>query len=196
MPILNAKNNMFTIWFPPNFFYPSVVKKWEPVVKRLKLPYQTIEDFFNASIQSVTIPAMDLETVRQQQSQFDIKYKGGKELEPVFTKTLDITFKLAEGFITYWIIFDQIEEFLRYDSAESGVFWPPMYVSFLDMHGFELVAFEFRSIVPTGLSQFDVNYATTAADFNTFTLGLNYNRFTIKRRINDDVNQVTNTRNI
>ncbi len=44
--ILNAKANMFTIWFPSNFFYPSIVSKWEPVVKRLKLPYQTIEDFF------------------------------------------------------------------------------------------------------------------------------------------------------
>jgi len=183
MGILNAKNNMFTIWFPPHFFYPSVVTKWEPVVKKLKLQYQNVEDFFNASIQSVTIPAMDLNDVRQQQSQFDIHYKGGKELEPVFEKTLDVTFKLSEGFITYWIIFDQIEEYLRYDSEESDVFWPPMYVSFLNMQGFELVAFEFRSIIPTGLSQFDVNYSTTAADFNTFTLGLRYNRFNIVRRL-------------
>ena len=62
-----------------------------------------------------------------------------------------------------------------------------MYVSFLDMHGFELVVFEFNKIVPTGLSQFDVSYATTAADFNTFSLGLRYNRFNIKRRI-DNIN--------
>ena len=184
MSILNAKANMFTIWFPPNFFYPSVVKNWEPVVKRLKLPYQTLEDFFNASIQSVSMPAIDLNTVTQQQRQFEINYKGGKELEPQFEKTLDVTFKLAEGFITYWIIFDQIEEFLRY--KEGDVFWPSMYVSFLDMHGLELVAFEFNKIVPTGLSNFDVSYATTAADFNTFSLGLKYNRFNTKRRTTPD----------
>jgi hypothetical protein len=184
MGILNAKANMFTIWFPPNFFYPSVVKSWEPVVRRLKLQYQNIEDFFNASIQSITIPAIDLPTPTQQQSQFEISYRGGKELEPTFEKTLDVTFKLAEGFITYWMIFDQIEEYLRY--KEDEVFWPSMYVSFLDHHGFELVAFEFNKIVPTGLSTFDVSYATTAADFNTFTLGLRYNRFNIKRRTTDD----------
>lgn len=189
--ILNAKSNMFTIWFPPNFFYPSVVSKWEPVVKRLKLPYRTIEDFFNSSIQSVTIPAMELPTPSQQQSQYEQVYKGGKELEPTFQRTLDVTFKLAEGFITYWIIFDQIEEFLTYQ--EGNVFWPPMYVSFLDLHGFELVAFEFNRIVPTGLSQFDVNYATTAADFNTFTMGLRYNRFNIKYRIDDENYSVTNS---
>ncbi|HUT80602.1 MAG TPA: hypothetical protein VMZ29_05295 [Candidatus Bathyarchaeia archaeon] len=191
--ILNAKNNMFTIWFPPHFFYPSIVKKWEPVVKRLKLPYQTIEDFFNASIQSLTFPALELPTPTQQQSEFIIAYKGGKELEPTFDKTMEVVFKLSEGFITYWIIFEQIEEYLRYDNEEKGVFWPSMYVSFLDMHGFELVAFEFNKIVPTGLSQFDVSYATTAADFNTFSLNLRYNRFNIKRRIDDASYSVGNS---
>jgi len=184
MGILNAKSNMFTIWFPPNFFYSSVKKNWEPVVKRLKLPYQNVEDFFNASIQSISFPSVDLMTVHQQQRQFDIEYRGGKELEPIFERTLDVTFKLSEGFITYWMIFDQIEEYLKY--KEDDVFWPSMYVSFLDHHGFELVAFEFNKIVPTGLSTFDVSYATTAAEFNTFSLGLKYNRFNIKRRTTDE----------
>ena len=192
MGILNAKNNMFTIWFPPNFFYPKVLETWTPVIKRMKLQYQTVEDFFNASIQSVSIPAVDLNTVTQQQRQFEVTYRGGKELEPVFEKTLDVTFKLAEGFVTYWIIFDQIEEYLIY--KEDEVFWPAMYVSFLDHHGLELVAFEFNKIVPTGLSNFDVSYATTAAEFNTFTLGLKYSRFNIKRRTTDDTYSINSGR--
>ena len=189
--ILNSKQSMFTIWFPPNFFYPSIVRKWAPVIKRLKLPYESIEDFFNASIQSITMPGIDLKTVSQQQSQFEIAYKGGKELEPIYPKTLDVVFKFSEGFITYWIIFEQIEEYMKYQ--EDNVFWPSMYVSFLDMHGFELVVFEFNKIVPTTLSSFDVSYAKTAADFNTFTLGLRYNRFNIKRRIDDDNYHVENS---
>jgi len=184
MGILNAKQNMFCIWFPPNFFYPKVVETWTPVIKRMKLQYQTVEDFFNASIQSVSIPAVDLATAEQQQRQFKATYRGGKEFEPVFPKTFDVTFKLSEGFVTYWMIFDQIEEYLLY--KEDEVFWPPMYVSFLDHHGLELVAFEFNKIVPTGLSNFDVSYATTAAEFNTFSLGLKYTRFNIKRRTTDD----------
>lgn len=179
--ILNAKQNMFQIWFPPHFFYPEIVEKWGPVIKRLNLPYETIEDFFNASIQSITMPEMDLGIETQQQSQFNISYKGGKELEPIFNKDITVTFKLSEGFITYWIIFEQIEQYMKYQ--EGNVFWPPMYVSFLDMQGFELVAFEFNQLIPTSLSQFDVSYSTTAADFNTFSMGLRYNRFNIKRRI-------------
>ena len=133
---------------------------------------------------------MDLPTTEQVQQQFRIAYRGGKELEPVFDKNLTLTFKLSEGFITYWILFEQIELFMNVYEVQK-TFWDPMYVSFLDHHGFELVAFSFEQISPTAMSQFDISYATTAAEFNTFTLNLRYNRFKIKRRIGDDNYDIT-----
>jgi hypothetical protein len=183
--ILNNKQNAFTIYFPPNFFSANVERKWTPVINRLKLPYESLEDFFNSSIQSVTLPQISLPTVQQQQSQFPINYRGGKELEPTLDKTIDVSFKLSEGFITYWILFDQIEEYLLY--KEDDVFWPSMFVSFLDLNGIELVVFEFEKIVPTSLSTVELSYASTAADFNTFNLGLRYNRFNIKRRVESTI---------
>ena len=184
MSILNAKLNMYTIWFPRNFFYPEVEKRWTPIIKRLKLQYQTIEDFLNASVQNVTFPEMSLAPVNQPQTMFNIKYRGGKELEPILDKNLTVTFKLMEGFIIYWMLFEQIELYQKY--AEKDPFWPSMYVSFLDHHGFELLVFEFEKIVPTGMSQFNLSYATTAAEFNTFTLNMVYNRFKILRRLDEE----------
>jgi len=181
--ILNARNNQFLIHFDRSFFYDEVYAKWNPVVKRLKLPYEDMGDFITACIQSISFPAVDLQPVEQTQQQYTIAYRSGKELEPVFDKNLTITFKLSEGFICYWILFEQIERFLNY--SQTVPFWNPLYISFLDNNGFELVAFEFNKIIPTNLSQFNVSYATTAAEFNTFTMGLRYNRFTIKRRIDD-----------
>lgn len=183
--ILNSLNNQFVVRFPKGFFYPEIVKKWTPVVNRLKLPYESLEDFINATVQSVTFPSVELPPVEQGQSQFKIQYRPGKELEPLIEKNLTVTFKLSEGFISYWILFDQVEMFLNYEQIVP--FWPPMYVSFLDHHGFELVAFSFEKIIPLNLSQFEISYAQTAAEFNTFTLGLRYNRWNIDRRINDDV---------
>lgn len=183
--ILNSLNNQFVIKFPKNFFYPEIHEKWDPVVKRLKLPYENLEDFMNASVQSLNFPAIDLPIQEQPQQQFRIAYRPGKELEPLFDKNLILTFKLSEGFITYWILFEQIELFVQIYEVKKP-FWDPMYVSFLDHHGFELVAFSFEKIIPTALSQFDISYATTAAEFNTFTMNLRYNRFKIKRRIGDD----------
>jgi hypothetical protein len=184
MSLLNAKLNQFTIWFPKNFLYPEVVKRWTPVVKRLKLQYDSLEDFLNASIQSVTFPEIALPLMRQQESQYPIDWRGGKELEPLLTKTVTVTFKMIEGFITYWMIFDQIEEYLRYQ--ESNPWWPPMYVSFLDHHGFELVVFEFEKITPIGMSAFDVGYSSVAAEFSPFRLSMHYNRFKMIRRLDDE----------
>ena len=178
--ILNNKQNAFTIYFPPDFFYPKVEKRWLPVINKLKLPYETIEDFFNSTIQSISLPNVSLSTPKQQQSQFPIYYRGGKELEPSYEKSLDVTFKLTEGFISYWILFDQIEEYLLY--KEDPVFWPNMFLSFLDLNGIELVVFEFEQLIPVSLSQVELSYAQTAAEFNTFSLSLKYNRFNIKRR--------------
>ena len=189
--ILNSLNNQFVVRFPPNFFYPELRERWLPVVKRLKLPYSSLEDFINASIQSVDFPTVELGNPTQQQGQFPIVYRTGKELEATFEKNLTVTFKLSEGFISYWILFEQIELYLEY--GKKAPFWPPMYISFLDHHGFELVAFSFEKIVPSGLSQFQISYATTAAEFNTFTLNMQYGRFQIKRRITEQIYNITNS---
>lgn len=181
--ILNALNNQFVIQFPKNFFYPEIHSRWTPIIKRLKLPYESIEDFINASVQSITFPAVEFPVVEQTQSQYKIAYRGGKELEAVLDKNLTITFKLTEGFISYWILFEQIEKFVEY--SDRVPFWPPMFVSFLDHHGFQLVEFTFTKLIPTGLSQFEISYATTAAEFNTFTMNIRYNRYMIRRNTDD-----------
>ena len=183
MSLLNSKLSQFVIWLPQDFFYPEIRERWTPIIKRLKLQYQTIEDFVNATVQSVSFPEVSLSPSTQQQSQFQIQYRGGKELEPILDKNLTITFKLTEGFITYWMIFDQIELFQTY--APTKPFWPSMYVSFLDHHGFELMAFKFNQLIPLGLSQFNVSYATVTSDFNTFTLNMRYNRYNIIRRLDN-----------
>jgi hypothetical protein len=184
MSILNAKLNQYAVWFPKDFFYPEIRERWTPVVKRLKLQYQTLEDFFNASVQAVTFPELRLDPVIQPQSQFSIRYRGGKELEPILDKMLTVTFKLTEGFITYWMLFEQIESYMKY--AETSPFWPSMYISFLDHHGYELVVFEFQKIIPIAMSQFNISYASVAAEFSTFTLNLAYNRYKIYRRLSDE----------
>ena len=185
MSILNAKLNLYCIWFPKDFFYPEITERWTPVVKRLKLQYETLEDFFNATVQAVTFPEVMLNPAIQPQVMFQIRYRGGKELEPILDKMITVTFKLTEGFITYWMLFEQIEMFQKY--SDTSPFWPSMYISFLDHHGYELVVFEFQKIIPLGLSQFNINYATVGAEFNTFTLNLAYNRYKIIRRLTNEI---------
>ena len=182
--ILNNLANQFVVQFPNGFFYPEVRKEWEPVVQRLKLPYESLEDFINACVQSISFPTLELTNPEQQQGQYPVQYRPGKELEALLDKNLTITFKLTESNISYWVLFQQIEKFLEYQ--DSVPFWPPMYVSYLDHKGFELVVFSFELVIPVNLSQFEMSYAQSAAQFNAFTMGLRYNRYKVVRRIGED----------
>lgn len=177
--ILNARNNQFIFNLPKHFFYPEVIERWEPVIKKLKLPYESLEDFMNSNIQSVTFPAIQTPNVEQQQSQFRITYRGGKEMEAAITeKTIDITFKLSESCYPYWILRDQYEKFLEY--SKKIPFWPSMDLTFLDNNGFEIVTYEMSRIVPNFLSELNLSQASILTDFRTFNLSLTYNRFKVK----------------
>ncbi len=176
--ILNSLNNQFVVSFSPNFFYPEIIEKWTPVVQRMKLPYLNLEDFINASIQSITFPQINLSAIEQPQKHLQIAYRQPKDIESTIDKNINITMKLSEGFVSYWILFEQIEYFHKYQ--ETLPFWPPMYLSFLDHKGFELVVFSYEKIIPTSLSSLEISYAITAADFKTFQFGIRYNRYKIK----------------
>lgn len=181
--ILNSKNNNFFIEFPKTFFYKDVVNKYEFYIKRLPNPYETIKDFVNSSIQGISFPAVSLETVDQLLFDDKVKWKDGFDFKKQFEKTFTITFKSFEGYINYWIMFEQLYNFYDYDADNE--FFPDMTLSLLDNTGFELIAFTFKKILMTGLSSLDLSYTSNVPDFNTFTVDFAYNYFELKRRIDE-----------
>lgn len=181
--VLNNCPQMFTFYFPSNFFYPEVKKKWEPIIEKMRLPYQSIDDFMNSQIQSVNFPGANLDTAQQQRWQYEVVYPGGKELEPLINKNLTITFKLTESYISYWIIWDQVDLYLHYKNEVTDhkpCWMEPINLAFLSDSGFMLTEFIFQEITPTSLSDLSLSYAAQVASYNTFSWSLNYNRFTIK----------------
>ena len=189
--VLNNKTQMFTVFFPSNFFYKEVKKRWEPIIEKMRLPYQSIDDFMNAQIQSVTFPSLNLDTSQQQRNQYEIVYPTGKELEPSMSKDLSITFKLVESYISYFIMLDQIDIYLHYANVNKEIdeyiggekkscWMEPIHLAFLTDQGFELTKFIFSEITLTSLSELNLSYSAQAAAYNTFTLGLHYNKFDLK----------------
>ena len=178
--VLNNCPQMFSIYFPSNFFYEEVIEKWSPIVEKMRLPYRTVDDFMNAQIQSVTFPGASIENSVQQRRQYDIMYPGGKELEVLLNKELNITFKLTESYLSYWIIWDQMDRYLHYVNEGKQlepVWMEPVHLIFLNDAGFGMTQFCFRDIVPTSLGELNLSYAAQAASYNTFNWSLRFNRF-------------------
>lgn len=172
--ILNNRTQLFSFYFPSNYLFPEVSEKYKVYLNRMHLPFESCEDFLNSCIQTVSFPAISIENASQQLGQYEIQHTTGKELDVITNKTLTITFKLADSYLSYWIIRDQIEAYLKYGEVKK-IYWNPLYLTFLSSAGYEINTFEFSQITPTDLSELDLSYKSEITQYNTFTLTVHYN---------------------
>jgi len=178
--ILSAKNNNFIVRFNKGFFYESIVNKYETYIKRLPIPYENLHDYMTAGIQAMTFPALTAEPVEQILYEDNYTSKGGLRLERYLDREFNITFKLYEGYINYWVMFDMFRAFYDLDNKEA--FLPDVTLSFLDQTGFEFVAVEFHQVLMTNISELELNYSSNTAEFKTFNMNFKYNYIKIKKR--------------
>lgn len=133
-----------------------------------------------AGIQAMTFPALTAEPVEQILYEDNYTSKGGLRLERYLDREFNITFKLYEGYINYWVMFDMFRAFYDLDNKEA--FLPDVTLSFLDQTGFEFVAVEFHQVLMTNISELELNYSSNTAEFKTFNMNFKYNYIRIKKR--------------
>lgn len=172
--VLNNKAQMFSVWFDENYFYPEIDKKYKPILNKMKLPYLSVSDFMNAQLQTITFPGVDIGNALQQRGQYEIGYTSGKELDAITDKTLELEFKLTESYLSYWILWDQIELYLKYGQI-NPCWWDPINLTFLNDAGFEIRTIQFQQITPTSLSGLNLSYKSQVSSYNTLKLTLRYN---------------------
>ena len=179
--LLNPLSQNFVIWLPANFFYDEVVKLWTPVFKRMFLPYLTVEDMFNSQITTLSFPSVASNSVTQQNQNYQITKRSGRQLDQDMGKDLTLTIKLSESYMTYFIARQQMDLYLKY-GKQRPLYFPPINVTILDEGGFENITYTYYQLTPVSLSDFDLSYAAKPGSFNTFTWGFKYNYFDIYYR--------------
>ena len=173
--ILNNRTQLFSFYFPSNYFFPAISEKYKVYLNRMHLPFESCEDFVNSCIQTVNFPSFSIPNASQKLGQYEIENTTGKELDVIVEKNLTITFKLTDSYLSYWIIRDQIEEYLKYGNKKRKIYWNPLYLTFLSSAGYEINTFEFSQVTPISLSELDLSYKSEITQYNTFSLGVHYN---------------------
>lgn len=180
--ILNAKNNNFRLEFKKSFFYEPIVDRYEFIIKRLPCPYKNIRDYINASIQEVTFPSTSLPIVEQQNLHNNTTpWKGKGDMEYNIEKNITVTFKLYEGYINYWIMYEQLHHFYKYTTRQQA--YPDLELSFMDNLGYELFTFKLGRVIYTDISELSLSFASNVPDFKTFTCKFTYTDFDLLKRI-------------
>lgn len=176
--ILNNLSQQFAIFFEMNSIYPEVVETWMPIIKKNAFPFLSIEDYLNSQIQSINFPQFNAQNVSQNLGHYKVTKRTGFELDAAMDKSISIMFKMSESYITYFILRQQFELYLKYYNVKN-LYWNPIKVSLLDDAGFETITYAFNQLTPTSISEISLSYAARAAQFNTFTMSFSYNYFDI-----------------
>ena len=179
--ILNSKNSNFVLLLPKGFIYEDIDKRYNRFLSRLPKTYETVIDYLNVSAQSMSFTGVTAENVQQEFQHRLQQWKSGHDFDRQFTREFSITFKLNEGFINYWIMFEQFRRYLEF--KQENEFLKDVRVSFIDRHGYELITFEFLQITMTGISEVSLDFSSNTPDFNTFICDFTFNDFKITHRI-------------
>ena len=172
--VLNNKAQMFSVWFDDMYFYPEIEEKYTKTLNKMKLPYMSVSDFMNAQLQTIIFPGVNIDPAIQQRHQYEVAYTTGKELDAIIDKNLTLEFKLTESYLSYWILWDQIEMYLKYNEIRE-CWWDPINLTFLNDAGFELRTMQFQQISPISLSELNLSYKSQVSSYNTLKLLLRYN---------------------
>lgn len=186
--ILNAKNNQFVFRFPKGFIFPEVEEKYNFYLKRLPTPFENITDYVNHTIQSVTFPSVSSDEVEQfvgRKVVVDGKnvtknpqyWRQSLDLERVIPKEFSVNLKAADGYLNYWVLFENYRRYLMITNMED--YFPDMNIFYLDREGYQILTISLKQPLMKSISEVEMNYSSTAMEFRTFTVGFKYNTFDI-----------------
>ena len=190
--VLNNLSQSLAIWFQPNFFYPIVQETWLPVLKRSGTPYMCIEDFMNSCVQQLNFPGLNAGEKSQQIGLFKVGKRPGYTAEQLMEKDFSLTIKLSESYISYFIMRQQLEEFLSMSDVKP-LYMAPLTISLLDDFGFETMAYQYNQLTMKSISEISLSYAARLGQFNTFTVTYHYNYFDIYYRNDKGTRELLST---
>jgi len=180
--ILNPRGNSFYFNFPRGFFPQRVTEKYLPYIKKQPIPFDTVDQYINSTIQSVSFPSLTLDSVEQvRKLGKKIAYKGSNPVQDLFSKEFSITMKMTDGFISYWLMLDTILDFINFANPE--VFLMNLPLRIMDNQGDIVSSVIFQEVLFTSFGEIELNYTSNNPQFSQFTVGFKCNYLDIKMEI-------------
>lgn len=172
--ILNARANSFYFVFPKGFFPPGVQDKYFQYIKSQSIPYDTLTQYMNSTIQSVSFPSFQVDNVTQTRPLGKtITYQSATPIQNMFSQGFNVTFRMAEGFINYFIMLETMLEHLNFKNPNLFVENLPLQI--LDNNGNVVVTAKFKGVTIASLSELTLNYTQNNPTATSFSAGFNYN---------------------
>jgi len=172
--ILNSKSSNFFFVFPRGFFPDTVTEKYLPYMKRQPSAYETIAQMMNSSIQSINFPELQATTVEQTRYLGKkVVYKSAAPVQDLFSRNFQVTFRLVDGYLNYFVMLDTLLYFLNFKNPK--VHSMDLVLRMMDNEGNLVANIGFKESIILSISSVDLNYTQNNPTFSTFTLSFTCN---------------------
>jgi hypothetical protein len=177
--ILNSRNNLYNFKFPRNFVPAEVADKYKKYLNRMPGNILTEPiDFINYSIQGINLPGLSFDPVTQSNNDGTLRYhRGAQPMQNLIDREFTVTMQLLDGFINYWIMNDTLLYY--YSREEREPFLEDLKLQIMDSEGIHLISAQFHQPILKTISELDLNMSQNVAEFNTFSLTFNYNKYSL-----------------
>lgn len=183
---LNGRYNQFKFFFPKDFLYKSVEKKYEQHLIEMAVPYKSVIDFLNSTIKSITFPGITgNSTVKQMQAGKVVNYRQGLKFSQVVNRNFNVSFRLVDAYLNYWLMYEQLMKYTNYEAEDTtqvldvplidNEFFPDFEVEYLTTDGEVSILQRLRQIVFTGISDLTPSYTDTSNSAREFTCNFSFN---------------------
>lgn len=182
MSMLNARANSFYFVFPKGFFPDKIQEKYIDYIKKQPTPYDTITSYMNSSIQSIGFPSMSIDLVEQTRNLGKkVNYQSATPVQDLFSKDFEVTFRMSEGFINYFIMLETILDKLNFKNPKIFLMNLPLRI--LDNEGNIVTSVIFKEVTLTSFTNLSLNYTQNAPSVYTFGVGFRCNYLDIELEI-------------
>lgn len=177
--ILNARNNSFVLFFPPDFFAEEIKEKYKKYYQSLILPFDTLDDFMSSTIQQIGMPGWSMDLAQQTRPGGKRQeYKNAQPIADLFKREFTVTFKIADAFINYWLFLDNALNYLNFNNTQQTL--EPFKLTFLNNEGYIVTSVLFRSPILKGQDELRMSYSSVTPEFKVFTAVFQYYKFDIE----------------
>lgn len=182
MSILNARANSFYFVFPKGFFPDKVHTKYINYLKKQPNPYDTLTSYMNSTIQSISFPSIVMDSAEQVRNLGKrINYQSATPVQDLFSREFEVSFRIAEGYINYFIMLETILDYL--DLKNSRVFIQNLPLRILNNNGEIISSIIYKEITLTSMTSIDLNYTQNSPSVYTFSVGFKCNYMDLELEI-------------
>lgn len=176
--MLGSRDDLFRFNFPKGFIPDIIVDKYNPYLRRINSPFESVSDLVNYSITGLNLTGVSVEPVRQTLPVFDVpmaieifrsSIESGDILE---SKSLTINFSMLDGFVNYWVILETF--WFYYDFKRKQHYSMDLHLQIFDSDGIMTCQTTFQYCIPTKISDLSLTFGSPSTSRKDFSMDVEF----------------------